>query len=122
MLIAFTGALEGPSLVALITVRQGLAPPHLRGQILTTVSSLNLAAIALGAALAGPLHAALGTTATLLSFGALMLAAGLVTLATGGGADRSRRHAMDRVDRGDRPADEVLRLAPLAWLHPLLHW
>jgi MFS family permease len=84
-LIAFTGALEGPSLVALITARQNLAPPHLRGQIFTTVSSLNLAAIAIGAALAGPLHSALGTIATLLSFGVLMFAAGLLTLATGGG-------------------------------------
>lgn len=85
-LIAFTGVLEGPSLVALIGVRQSLAPPHLRGQIFTTVSSLNLAAIAIGSALAGPLHAALGTTATLLSFGVLMLFAGLVTLLTGGGS------------------------------------
>jgi len=56
-----------------------------------TVSSLNLAAIAIGSALAGPLHAALGTTATLLSFGLLMLAAGLVTLVTGGGATLRRR-------------------------------
>jgi hypothetical protein len=85
-LIAFTGALEGPSLVALIGVRQSLAPPHLRGQIFTTVSSLNLAAIAIGSALAGPLHAALGATATLLSFALLMLAAGLLTLVTRAGA------------------------------------
>ncbi len=86
LLITLTGALEGPSLVALIGVRQSLAPAHLRGQIFTTVSSLNLAAIAIGSALAGPLHAALGTTATLLSFGLLMLVAGLVTLVTGGSA------------------------------------
>ncbi len=32
-LIFLTGLLEGPSLVALIAVRQRLAPPHLRGQI-----------------------------------------------------------------------------------------
>jgi MFS family permease len=87
-LIAFTGALEGPSLVALIGVRQSLAPPHLRGQIFTTVSSLNLAAIAIGSALAGPLHAALGTTATLLSFALLMLV-------TGAGAALVRPDATD---------------------------
>jgi MFS family permease len=95
-LIAFTGALEGPSLVALIGVRQSLAPPHLRGQIFTTVSSLNLAAIAIGSALAGPLHAALGTTATLLSFALLMLAAGLLTLVTGAGATVLRREPARR--------------------------
>jgi hypothetical protein len=94
-LIAFTGALEGPSLVALIGVRQSLAPPHLRGQIFTTVSSLNLAAIAIASALAGPLHAALGTTATLLSFALLMLAAGLLTLVTGAGATVVRREPTD---------------------------
>jgi MFS family permease len=82
LLIALTGVLEGPSLVALIAVRQKLAPPHLRGQIFATVSSLDLATIALGSALAGPIHAAFGTVVTLLCFAVLMLAAGLVTLAT----------------------------------------
>lgn len=85
LLVAFTGVLEGPSFVALIAVRQNVAPAHLRGQIFTTLSSLNLVAIAIGAALAGPLHAHLGTTATLLSFGLFVLVAGLVTLVT---ADR----------------------------------
>jgi len=82
LLIALTGVVEGPSLVALIAVRQKLAPPHLRGQIFATASSLDLAAIAAGSALAGPIHSALGTVAILLCFAALMLAAGLVTLAT----------------------------------------
>ena len=81
--------------MALITVRQRLAPPHQRGQIFATVSSLNLAAIAAGSALAGPLHAALGTVATLLCFGLLMLSAGLVTLATGGGAAHRGPRASD---------------------------
>jgi MFS family permease len=94
-LIALTGALEGPSLVALIGVRPSLAPPHLRGQIFTTVSSLNLEAIAIGSALAGPLHVVLGTTATLLSFALLMLAAGLLTLVTGAGATVVRRELTD---------------------------
>jgi MFS family permease len=81
-LIFLTGALEGPSLVALIAVRQRLAPPHLRGQIFSTAGSLDLAAIAAGAAIAGPLQAALGTDATLLVFGALLALAGLLSLLT----------------------------------------
>jgi MFS family permease len=81
-LIFLTGALEGPSLVALIAVRQRLAPPHLRGQIFSTAGSLDLAAIAAGAAIAGPLQAALGTDATLLVFGALLALAGLLSLMT----------------------------------------
>lgn len=95
LLVGLTGLLEGPSLVALIGVRQRLAPPHLRGQIFATVGSLNLAAIAAGSAAAGPLHAALGTAATLLCFALLMLAAGLITLVTGGGS-RGRGAAPER--------------------------
>jgi predicted MFS family arabinose efflux permease len=81
-LIVLTGALEGPSLVALIAVRQRLAPPHLRGQVFSTAGSLDLAAIAAGAAIAGPLQAALGTDATLLVFAAVLATAGLLSLAT----------------------------------------
>jgi MFS family permease len=81
-LIVITGALEGPSLVALIAVRQRLAPPHLRGQVFSTAGSLDLAAIAAGAAIAGPLQAALGTDATLLDFAAVLATAGLLSLAT----------------------------------------
>lgn len=84
-LVTLTGALEGPSLVALLSVRQRLAPAHLRGQIFTTVTSLNLAAAAVGSAAAGPFHAAFGTTATVFAFGGLMLAAGLIALLTAGG-------------------------------------
>jgi hypothetical protein len=83
-LVTLTGALEGPSLVALIAVRQRVTPTHLRGQILATVASLNLAAMALGAALAGPVHELLGTTATVLCFGVLTLASGLSALLGGG--------------------------------------
>lgn len=82
-LVALTGALEGPSLVALISIRQRLAPPHVRAQIFSTVSSLNLAAAAVGAAIAGPLHAAAGTSATLAAFGALLAGAGLIVLFAG---------------------------------------
>src|SRR5271165_3367634 len=83
-LVTLTGLLEGPSLVALMGVRQRLAPAHHRGQILSTLASLNLAAGALGTAAAGPLHAALGTAATLAAFGVLMAVAGVVALGTGG--------------------------------------
>jgi MFS family permease len=84
VLVAFTGMLEGPSLVALIAVRQRLAPPHLRGQIFATVFSLDLAASAIGTAVAGPLHAAAGTTTTLFAFGALILVSGLLNHGTAG--------------------------------------
>jgi MFS family permease len=81
-LIALTGALEGPSLVALIAVRQRLAPPQLRGQVFSTAESLDLAAVAAGAAAAGPLQASLGTDTTLAVFAALLAVAGLLSLAT----------------------------------------
>jgi MFS family permease len=81
-LIFLTGAVEGPSLVALITVRQRFAPAHLRGQIFSTVGSLDVAAVAVGAAIAGPFHAAFGTAATLLASGGLLGLAGLVSLGT----------------------------------------
>jgi MFS family permease len=84
--VALTGTLEGPSLVALVKVRQQLVPVHLRGQIFATVFSLDIAASAIASALAGPLHAIAGTTATLFAFGFLMLVAGVVNLATGNAA------------------------------------
>ncbi len=79
-LVALTGLLEGPSLVALLSARQRLAPAHLRAQIFSTITSLNLAAAALGAAAAGPLHSTAGTSATLLAFAVLIAAAGLIAL------------------------------------------
>lgn len=81
-LIFLTGVLEGPSLVALIAVRQRLAPAQLRGQIFSTASSLDLAAVAVGAAAAGPFQSAFGTDATLLAFGGLLGLAGIVSLLT----------------------------------------
>jgi MFS family permease len=106
-LIFLTGALEGPSLVALIAVRQRLAPPHLRGQIFSTAGSLDLAAIAAGAAIAGPLQAALGTDATLLVFGALLALAGLLSLLTDSdgeiGTAVNRGFVPDGVSESARP-------------------
>lgn len=81
-LITLTGLLEGPSLVALMSVHRRLAPPHTRGQIFATVASLNLAASALGSVIAGPLQSAVGTDATLIGFAALMAIAGVVSLGT----------------------------------------
>jgi MFS family permease len=80
VLVMITGALEGPSFVALLAVRQHTAPAHLRGQIFSTEQSLSVAASAIGEAAAGPFHAQFGTTATLGAFAGLVLAAAAVAL------------------------------------------
>ena len=77
-----TGIFDGPVLVGLITVRQRLAPAHLRAQIFTTVTSMHAAVVAAGAAGAGLFQKALGTDATLLAFAALLALAGAVSLLT----------------------------------------
>jgi MFS family permease len=105
-LVAFTGVLEGPSLVAVVAVRQRLAPPHLRGQIFATIFSLDLAASAGGSAAGGPIHAAWGTTAVLATFGVLMAASGLVVLWTAGDIDNRPtallNHSAERTDEEQR--------------------
>ncbi len=80
VLIFLTGVLDGPGLVGLISIRQRLAPPQLRAAIFTTASSMHSAEIAIGAAGAGLLHRALGTTATLLCFPAAIAVAGAIAL------------------------------------------
>jgi predicted MFS family arabinose efflux permease len=80
VLVMVTGALEGPSFVALLAVRQHTAPAHLRGQIFSTEQSLSLAASAIGEAAAGPFHAQFGTTATLMAFAVLVLGAAVAAL------------------------------------------
>jgi predicted MFS family arabinose efflux permease len=80
LLIALTGALEGPSLPALFGLRQRLAPAHLRSQILTTVGSLAIASTALGAAVTGPLQSAGGTDAALGAFAGLIVAAAAIAV------------------------------------------
>ena len=82
-LIFLTGVLDGPGLVALVSIRQRLAPPHLRAQIFTTANSVHNAMIAAGAAGAGLLHSTLGTDATLLSFAVLIGIGALISLAAG---------------------------------------
>ncbi|HXD54275.1 MAG TPA: MFS transporter [Solirubrobacteraceae bacterium] len=74
-LVFLTGVLDGPGLVALISIRQRLAPPQLRAQIFTTASSFHAAVLAAGAAGAGLFHSAFGTDATLLVFAVLIAAA-----------------------------------------------
>lgn len=79
-MIFLTGVLDGPGLVGLISIRQRLAPPHLRAQIFSTANSLHSAVTAVGAAGAGFVQRAFGTDATLLAFAALIGIAGLIAL------------------------------------------
>jgi len=79
-MIFLTGVLDGPGLVGLISIRQRLAPPHLRAQIFSTANSLHSAGTAVGAAGAGLFQRAFGTDATLLARAALIGIAGLVAL------------------------------------------
>jgi MFS family permease len=80
-LVLLTGLLDGPSFVALLALRQRATPEHLRGQIFSTAWSVSMACAALGTAVAGPVHEAFGTTATLSLFGGLMLLAAVLALA-----------------------------------------
>lgn len=84
VLIFVTGVLDGPGLVGLISIRQRLAPPHLRAAIFTSATSVHSAVIAIGAAGAGLFHRAFGTTATLLCFPALLAVAGVIALLSQG--------------------------------------
>jgi predicted MFS family arabinose efflux permease len=79
-LIFVTGVLDGPGLVGLISIRQRLTPPRLRGAVFTTATSMHSAEVAAGAAGAGLFHRAFGTTATLLCFPALIAAAAAIAL------------------------------------------
>jgi predicted MFS family arabinose efflux permease len=80
LLIFLTGVLDGPGLVGLISIRQRLAPPHLRAQIFTTASSMHSFVAALGAGGAGLFQRAFGTNATLLAWGGLIGLAGVIAL------------------------------------------
>jgi MFS family permease len=52
-LIGLTGFLEGPAYSGTMVLRQRHAPPAVRGQVSTTLTSINLAAMSAGAGLAG---------------------------------------------------------------------
>jgi predicted MFS family arabinose efflux permease len=79
-LVFLTGLFDGPALVGLISIRQRVAPAHLRAQIFTTAASIHFAVIAVGQAAAGVFHQAFGTTATLLAFAALIAVSGATVL------------------------------------------
>lgn len=80
VLIFLTGVLDGPGLVGLISIRQRLAPAHVRAQIFTTANSLHSAVTAVGAAGAGLFQQAFGTDALLLAWAALIGIAGIIAL------------------------------------------
>jgi MFS family permease len=56
LLILLTGFLEGPAYSGTIALRQRLTPPAVRGQVLTTLSSLGMVAASAGAAIGGLVH------------------------------------------------------------------
>jgi MFS family permease len=93
VLVTLTGVLEGPALAAFFTVRQRYTPAHLRGQVFSTAGSLTLAGMAVGSALAGPVHAALGTDATLLAFVVLQLVSAACLLSARGVLRGTEAHA-----------------------------
>jgi MFS family permease len=92
-LVTLTGLLEGPALGAFLTVRQRYTPAALRGQVFATVSSFNLVGMAVGSAVAGPIQSSLGTTATLVTFGLLEIAAALAMLGARGSLTGVTSHA-----------------------------
>lgn len=53
LLILATGILEGPAYSGTIALRQRLTPPAVRGQVLTTLSSIGMVAASAGAAVGG---------------------------------------------------------------------
>jgi predicted MFS family arabinose efflux permease len=79
-LILLTGVLDGPGLVGLISIRQRVAPAHVRAQIFTTATSLHSASFAAGAAGAGLLHRAFGTNAIIFAFAGLIVVAALIAM------------------------------------------
>ncbi len=92
-LVTLTGLLEGPALAAYFTVRQRFTPPAVRGQVFSTVASLNFAGVAIGSAGAGAVHAALGTNATLWAFSAFQFISAAWLLTARGELRGSAAHA-----------------------------
>jgi len=80
VMIFLTGVLDGPGLVGLISIRQRLAPSHLRAQIFSTANSLHSAVTAVGAAGAGLFDRAFGIDALLIAFAVLIGIAGVIAL------------------------------------------
>ncbi|HET9102458.1 MAG TPA: MFS transporter [Solirubrobacteraceae bacterium] len=116
-LITVTGVLEGPAYSGSVTLRQRSAPPEVRGQVLTTFTSLTGLAISAGAAVGGLVASSRSLVLILVVIN--ILAAALCisrrSAAAEGGLHRTDRgtqnvHLMDRgtqdvhlMDRGTRP-------------------
>jgi hypothetical protein len=84
VLIAVAGMADGPALTATFATRQKHTPTQLQGQIFVTAASLKVGALAIGAALAGPVVLELGPR------GAILLAATLQLIACASGLVLSR--------------------------------
>jgi MFS family permease len=80
VLIALTGLLEGPAYSGSIALRQRYAPPAVRAQVITTVSSVTGLTIAAGSALGGVLH---DTTALIVAFVVINVTAAAVVMSRG---------------------------------------
>jgi len=61
ILVGLPGVLEGPAYSGTIALRQRHTPPAVRAQRMTTVTSVAMAASALGAAVGGAIHDPLAT-------------------------------------------------------------
>jgi MFS family permease len=77
LLILLTGFLEGPAYSGTIALRQRLTPPAVRGQVLTTLSSLGMVAASAGAAIGGLVH---DVTAPIAGFVVINLLAAAVAI------------------------------------------
>ncbi len=83
-LVGLTGFLEGPAYSGTVMIRQRHAPPAVRAQVLTTMTSLGLVASSLGAVLGGALHR---TETSIVAFTAVNVLAALAAF-SGSRADR----------------------------------
>jgi MFS family permease len=59
LLVGLTGFLEGPAYSGTIALRQRLAPPAVRGQVINTLAGANMVAVAAGSAIGGAIGHAL---------------------------------------------------------------
>jgi hypothetical protein len=81
VLVALAAVADGPVLAAFFAVYQQVAPEALRGQVITTAEGIQVGAYSVGAGLAGPLVAGIGSANTLLTVALLQFAGAAVGLA-----------------------------------------
>ncbi|HTX30250.1 MAG TPA: MFS transporter [Solirubrobacteraceae bacterium] len=79
LLVGLTGFLEGPAYSGTITLRQRLAPPAVRGQVINTLAGANLVAVSAGSAIGGAIGHALPL---ILAFLAINLVAAAIVAGT----------------------------------------